>query len=200
MTKLAYGEGLSAKIAKSIKPSYYENYYAMGVPLNSTTAYWNTENFVCGLKEFIKVEKGKTTFLDMGAGTGAIVKLVRDYGLLADGYELNRYALENAEVELIERDITEPFLKEYDIVYSNAFMYFSEEDFKKFFTNNRDKFKVLVLVYPFDGNNDRYRVNLKTREMFIEMAETYGLNTYSKEDGWLIMVRKEDANDLPFGK
>lgn len=200
MTKLAYGEGLSAKIAKSIEPSYYENYYGMGVPLNSTTAYWNTENFVCGLKEFIKVEKGKTTFLDMGAGTGAIVKLVRDYGLLADGYELNRYALENAEVELIERDITEPFLKEYDIVFSNAFMYFSEEDFKKFFTNNRDKFKVLVLVYPFDGNNDRYRVNLKTREMFIEMAETYGLNTYSEEDGWLIMIRKEDADDLPFGK
>ena len=151
MTKLAYGEGLSAKIAKSIKPSYYENYYGMGIPLNSTTAYWNTENFVYGLKEFIKVEKGKTTFLDMGAGTGAIVKLVRDYGLLADGYELNRYALENAEVELIERDITEPFLKEYDIVYSNAFMYFSEEDFKKFFTNNRDKFKVLVLVYPLMG-------------------------------------------------
>ncbi len=200
MTKLAYGEGLSAKIAKSIKPSYYENYYGMGVPLNSTTAYWNTENFVYGLKEFIKVEKGKTTFLDMGAGTGAIVKLVRDYGLLADGYELNRYALENAEVELIERDITEPFLKEYDIVFSNVFMYFSEEDFKKFFTNNRDKFKVLVLVYPFDGNNDRYRVNLKTREMFIEMAETYGLNTYSEEDGWLIMIRKEDADDLPFGK
>lgn len=200
MTKLAYGEGLSAKIAKSIKPSYYENYYGMGVPLNSTTAYWNTENFVCGLKEFIRVEKGKTTFLDMGAGTGAIVKLVRDYGLLADGYELNRYALENAEVELIERDITEPFLKGYDIVFSNAFMYFSEEDFKKFFTNNRDKFKVLVLVYPFDGNNDRYRVNLKTREMFIEMAETYGLNTYSEEDGWLIMIRKEDADDLPFGK
>jgi len=79
-------------------------------------------------------------------------------------------------------------------------MYFSEEDFKKFFTNNRDKFKVLVLVYPFDGNNDRYRVNLKTREMFIEMAETYGLNTYSEEDGWLIMIRKEDADDLPFGK
>ena len=35
--------------------------------------------------------------------------------------------------------------------------------------------------------------------MFIEMAETYGLNTYSKEDGWLIMVRKEDANALPLG-
>lgn len=191
---------LSADIARNIHPSYYKNYYGEGIPLHSDNAYWDTKEFVEMLQGYIKVKKGKTSFLDIGAGTGAIVKLVRDYGLIADGYEVNRYALENAEVDLIDRDVTKPFLKHYDIVYSNVFMYFKEKDFENFFTNNRENFKVLVLVYPFDGNNDVYRVNKKTKEMFVEMGREYGLKVTECKEGWLAMVKEEDADDLPFGE
>ena len=189
-------KGLSADIARRIKPSYYENYYGEGIPFTSETAYWNSADFVEGIRHFI--DKEDMTFLDMGAGTGAIVKLMREYGVDAEGYELNRYALDNAEIDIIERDITEPFLKEYDVVYSNAFMYFSTEDFHKFFKNNRDKFKVLVLVYPFDGNGDEYRVNMLTRQMFYDIAKEYQIKAYNEEVGWLVMIKEEDVDDLPF--
>ena len=77
---------------------------------------------------------------------------MQDYGYLAKGYELNEWALQNLEpgVEVIERDITEKFDGYYDVVLSNAFMYFSPSEFDKFFENNRDNFGVLVFYYPFD--------------------------------------------------
>lgn len=188
--------GISADIAKRIKPSYYENYYGKGVGLTSENAYWEAEEFICRLTMFI--DKVNPTFLDLGAGTGAIVKLMRDIGLEADGYELNEYALRNAEVDVIRQDVTEPFLKKYDIVYSNVFMYFSNKDFENFFRNNRELFNVLVLVYPFEGNEDEYRVGLRKREEFNRLSEEHRLMMFEDSEGWIVLIREEDVCDLPY--
>lgn len=183
----------SAEVAKSIKPSYYLNYYGKGVAFTPENAYWNSEDFTRALSPFHKFKKGETTFLDLGAGTGAIVKLMQDYGYLAKGYELNEWALQNLEpgVEVIERDITEKFDGYYDVVICNAFMYFSPSEFDKFFENNRDNFGVLVFYYPFDGNNDKYRVNAMTKYDFAEIGERYGLVLYEAVNKFWVFVKEE---------
>lgn len=183
----------SAEVAKSMKPDYYLNYYDKGVALTSENAYWNSEDFTRALAPFHKFKKGETSFLDLGAGTGAIVKLMQDYGYLAKGYEVNEWALQNLEhgVEVIERDITEKFDGYYDVVYSNAFMYFNPSEFDKFFENNRDNFGVLVFVYPFDGNNDEYRVNAMTKYEFADIGERHGLVLYEAVNKFWVFVKEE---------
>lgn len=190
MSKI-YGKGVSERIAKQIPKSYYDNYYGKGIPFTSDNAFWDCEEFLSQVDSFMPLDLADLTFVDLGAGTGAIVKLMRDFGIQADGYELNPHALNNAEVEMIERDITKPLLKEYDIAFSNAFMYMSEDDLEEFFSNNAEKVKALVMVYPFKGNNDKYRVSLKTKEEFFELGERYGFIVHDIDEGKLIMVQKE---------
>lgn len=181
------------KVAKQIPKEYYENYYGKGVALTSDNAIWDSDKFMQSLGY---LKKTMLSFLDLGAGTGAIVKKMKPYVFVADGYEVNEYALEHSEVPLIRRDITEPFLRNYDIVYSNAFMYLYDDDLERFFENNRDKFKVLVMVYPFNGNGDKFRVSLKDRQYFLDLFDRHGLVGIQIDEGRYDVIRKEFANDL----
>jgi len=184
----------SAEVARSIEPGYFLNYYGKGVALTSENAYWNSEDFTRALSPFHKFKKGETTFLDLGAGTGAIVKLMQDYGYIAKGYELNEWALQHLEpgVEVIERDITEKFDGYYDVVLNNAFMYFSPPEFDKFFKNNRDNFGVLVFYYPFEGNKDKYRVNAMTKYDFADIGARHGLVLYEAVYKFWAFVKEEN--------
>ena len=59
------------------------------------------------------------------------------------------------------------------------------------FENNRDNFGVLVFVYPFDGNNDEYRVNAMTKYEFADIGERHGLVLYEAVNKFWVFVRRK---------
>ena len=84
----------SAEVAKSMKPDFYLNYYDKGVALTLKMLTGIVRISLGHYPHSINSRKGNF-LLDLGAGTGAIVKLMQDYGYFAKGYEVNEWALQN---------------------------------------------------------------------------------------------------------
>ena len=98
------------EIVKEIGKDYYQNYYGKDTPFNQGNLIWNMTKFMRQLYPFIQKRYDEMSFVDLGAGTGALVKEFRDLGVEADGYEINEYALENRRImankvlDIIEAD------------------------------------------------------------------------------------------------
>jgi hypothetical protein len=185
-------------VGKFLSEDYFKNYYGKGRPMTEENLIWDTKNFLYQLNPFIQKSPHRLSFVDLGAGTGLIVKRLREQGIDADGYEINNYALENAVTELIDKDITKPLDRRYDIGFANVFMYMTNLQIHKFFDNNQYNIDVLVIAYPFEGNNDPERINDLDVGYFNKLADHFGYMMYQINKGFIVFVRGVDVGDLPF--
>ncbi len=122
----------------------------------------------------IKIYLRPKTCLDVGCGTGELVKYLRKLGIDAMGVEISSYAFEFADKEV------KPFLKHGDILK----LPFKDDSFD------------LVLTYDVLQHIDRSKIKKAIKET-VRVSKKYILHKiYTRENVWFQVFHNKDHSDI----
>lgn len=149
----------------------------------------NKTNLEIGVLKYLKKKYLLKSFLDIGCGTGGMVKLANDYNLLSRGLEGDINAIKNSEVpELLkqidfskERYENQLNIDNFDLGYSVEFLEHVDEKYIENYFNAFKKCKYVIITAAPPKWPGHHHVNCQDHQYWIKVFNRFGFYHYPYE-------------------